>query len=105
MDGEDKEYGYIIDYKDLFQSLEGAVHDYTSGAFQAYDKDDVNGLLTNRLEKDKTLEEAREAIKALCEAVEPPKGPLEYQHYFCGPDTSDKDKLGSLNLNNGSFIN
>ena len=31
LDGEDKEYGYIIDYKDLFKSLEGAVQDYTSG--------------------------------------------------------------------------
>ena len=31
LDGDDKEYGYIIDYKDLFKSLEGAVHDYTSG--------------------------------------------------------------------------
>jgi type I restriction enzyme R subunit len=24
LDGDDKEYGYIIDYKDLFKSLEGA---------------------------------------------------------------------------------
>ena len=34
LDGDDKEYGYIIDYKDLFKSLEGAVHDYTSGALR-----------------------------------------------------------------------
>jgi type I restriction enzyme R subunit len=27
LDGDDKEYGYIIDYKDLFKSLEGAVQD------------------------------------------------------------------------------
>jgi type I restriction enzyme R subunit len=94
LDGEDKEYGYIIDYKDLFQSLEGAVHDYTAGAFDGYDKEDVNGLLTDRLDKAKErLEEAREAIKALCEAVAPPKGTLEYQHFFCGNDTSDKDQL------------
>src|SRR5712664_2696582 len=33
LDGEDKDYGYIVDYKDLFKSLEGAVKDYTSGAF------------------------------------------------------------------------
>ncbi|HEX7537353.1 MAG TPA: restriction endonuclease subunit R, partial [Dermatophilaceae bacterium] len=67
LDGDDKEYGYIIDYKDLFQSLEGAVNDYTSGAFDAYDKEDVMGLLSNRLDKAKEhLEEAREAIKALC---------------------------------------
>ena len=41
LDGDDKEYGYIIDYKDLFKSLEGAVHDYTSGALDGYDKEDV----------------------------------------------------------------
>jgi type I restriction enzyme R subunit len=94
LDGEDKEYGYIVDYKDLFQSLEGAVTDYTSGAFDAYDKEDVMGLLSNRLDKAKEhLEEAREAIKALCEPVAPPKGTLEYQHYFCARDTSDKDAL------------
>ena len=38
LDGDDKEYGYIIDYKDLFKSLEGAVTDYTSGALDGYDK-------------------------------------------------------------------
>ena len=29
-DGEDKPYGYIIDYKDLFKSLNQAINDYTS---------------------------------------------------------------------------
>ena len=43
--------GYIIDYKDLFKSLEGAVTDYTSGALDGYDKDDVSGLLKDRLVK------------------------------------------------------
>ncbi len=33
LDTEDKEYGYIVDYKDLFQSLQAAVQDYTAGAF------------------------------------------------------------------------
>ncbi len=85
LNGDDKEYGYIIDYKDLFRSLEGAVHDYTAGAFDAYDKQDVAGLLSDRLEKGREqLEEAREAVKALFEAVEPPKGQREYLHYFCG---------------------
>ena len=51
LDGDDKEYGYIIDYKDLFKSLEGAVQDYTSGAFDGYDKEDVAGLLKDRLEQ------------------------------------------------------
>ncbi len=57
LDGEDKDYGYIIDYKDLFNSLSDAVKDYTSEAFDGFDKDDVAGLLKDRLEKsqEKTL--------------------------------------------------
>lgn len=85
LDGEDKEYGYIIDYKDLFKSLEQSIKDYTGGAFDGYDKSDVDGLLKDRLEKGRErLEEAREAVKALCEPVQPPKDTLDYQHYFCG---------------------
>ncbi|MFS8541573.1 MAG: HsdR family type I site-specific deoxyribonuclease, partial [Tissierellales bacterium] len=93
LDGEDKEYGYIIDYMDLFKSLEKAVADYTSEAFANYDKEDVEGLLKNRLEKGKErLEEALEKIRALCEPVEPPKGTEEYIKYFCGENQfSTKD--------------
>ncbi|EUA88410.1 putative type I restriction-modification system, R subunit [Mycobacterium ulcerans str. Harvey] len=32
LDGDDKDYGYIVDYQDLFNSLESAIDDYTSGA-------------------------------------------------------------------------
>lgn len=93
LDGEDKEYGYIIDYKDLFHRLEGAIGDYTSGAFDAYEASDVAGLLSDRLEKAKEkLEEARETVKALCEPVLEPKGQKEYIHYFCG-DTAKSDDL------------
>lgn len=94
LDGEDKIYGFIVDYRDLFQSLEGSVHDYTSGALDGYDKADVEGLLTDRLTKAKErLEETRESIKALCEPVVPPKGSLEYIHYFCGNNPEDNDQL------------
>src|SRR5437660_4974514 len=47
LDDEDKDYGYIIYYKDLFKSLERAVNDYTSEAFDGYDREDVAGLLSN----------------------------------------------------------
>ena len=94
LDGEDKEYGYIVDYRDLFKSLEQSVHDYTSEAFDGYDREDVEGLLTDRLEKAKEhLEESREAVKALCEPVEPPKDSAAYLRYFCARDTTDKDAL------------
>ena len=94
LDGDDKEYGYIIDYKDLFKSLEGAVEDYTSGALDGYDKEDVAGLLENRLDKAREdLEEAREAIKALCETVDLPRDSAAYLHYFCARDSGNADQL------------
>jgi type I restriction enzyme R subunit len=94
LDGDDKEYGYIIDYKDLFKSLEGAVGDYTSGALDAYDKEDVKGLLENRLDKAKEdLEDAREAVKALCEPVAPPRGTPAYLHYFCAIESGNAGQL------------
>ena len=92
--GDDKEYGYIVDYKDLFKSLEGAVSEYTSGALAGYDKSDVTGLLNDRLEKgQERLEEAREAIKALCEPVEAPQGTQEYMRYFCAEESGNAAQL------------
>ncbi len=94
LDGDDKDYGYIIDYMDLFDSLRTAFTDYTSGAFDAYEKSDVEGLLKDRLKSGKEkLEEALEAIKALCEAVEPPKDTMAHIKYFCGKDTENPDDL------------
>jgi len=94
IDTEDKEYGYVVDYKDLFKSLEKSVNDYTSEAFEGYDASDVAGLLKNRLEKGKSrLDETRESIKALCEPVEPPRDTLAYLRYFCTPDTENPQAL------------
>jgi type I restriction enzyme R subunit len=85
LDGEDKEYGYIVDYRDLFKKLESAVADYTAGALEGYDKEDVLGLLKDRLEEGKKdLDEAFEIVKALCEPVAPPKDSASYIRYFCG---------------------
>lgn len=91
LDGDDKEYGYIIDYKDLFKSLDKSIKDYTSGAFDNYDEEDVSGLLKDRLEKGRArLDDTLEAMRALIEPVEPPKGQIEFLHYFVGdPEKSD----------------
>ena len=96
LDGDDKEYGYIVDYKDLFQRLEGAIGDYTSGALDGYNQEDVAGLLTDRLEKARDrLEETLETVKALCEPVQLPRDTKDYLHYFCAADTTDKDTLAT----------
>lgn len=94
LDGEDKEYGRIIDYKDLFRSLEQSIKDYTGEALGGFDKEDVAGLLKDRLVMGKErLDEVREQVKALCEGVEPPRDTAAYIRYFCQGQTQDPEIL------------
>ena len=84
IDKEGKDYGYIIDYKDLFKSLQKSITDYTSQAFDNYDEDDVKGLLKDRhTESKERLETALEALIAICEPVHPKDEP-SFIKYFCG---------------------
>jgi len=90
----DKDYGYIVDYRDLFNVMEMAIKDYTSGAFEGYDKEDVEGLLKDRLEEArKKLDEILNKIELLVEDVKPPKGINEYREYFIGDDSEAKQQL------------
>ena len=90
LDGEDKDFGYIVDYKDLFKNL---VNDKGTGALQVYtsELDQSTGgapsevLVQDRLKKGRErLDQVLEALALLCEPVEPPKGELEHIHFFCG---------------------
>jgi type I restriction enzyme, R subunit len=88
-----KEFGYIIDYKNLLDNLNKSITDYTSDAFDAFDAEDVKGLLTDRLVKAKErLEDAIEALHQLCLDVPAPKQIEQFYHYFCG-DPTNKDDL------------
>jgi len=85
LDGEDKDFGYIVDYKDLFKKVENAIAVYTSELDRSAEGADPEVLLQDRLKKGKErLDNAVEALALLCEPVEPPKGELEHIHYFCG---------------------
>ncbi len=90
LDGEDKDFGYIVDYKDLFKNL---VNDKGTGALQVYSSEldhsaggaEPEVLMQNRLKKGKErLDEALEALDLLCEKVLPPRTNLEFIQYFCG---------------------
>ena len=92
LDGDDKTFGYIVDYKDLFKKVQGAISVYTK------ELDDTDGgptpeiVMHDRLTKGRErLEAARETMALLCEPVQPPKGELEYIHYFCGNTESEGD--------------
>lgn len=87
LDSEDKDFGCIIDYKDLFDSLQEAHSDYTNKAFENYEREDIQGLISNKAQKiKKKLEETRDQLRSLCESVKEPKDEMDYIAYFCGND-------------------
>jgi type I restriction enzyme R subunit len=95
LDTEDKQFGYIVDYKDLFKKVENAVAVYTSELdYDQFKKEDCDILLKDRLKSGRErLDNAIEEIVLLCEPVPPPKSKLDFQHYFCGnPENPDELK-------------
>jgi type I restriction enzyme R subunit len=91
-DGEDKDYGYIVDYMDLFRNLQLAISDYTSEAFDGFDKEDVEGLIKNRYDEAKSeMEGTLSSLEALFENVPEPKADTDFIEFFCG-DNSDDDE-------------
>lgn len=105
LDGEDKDYGYIVDYKDLFRSLDKAIKDFTAEAFDGYDEEDVAGLLKDRLKESRSdLDNALEAVRALCEPVKAPRDTKDFIHYFCGEsgvepeDENERNEKEALRL-------
>jgi len=85
LDGDDKDFGYIVDYKDLFKNVEKAIAVYTSELDHSAGGATPEVLMQDRLKKGRErLEGALEVLALLCEPVEPPRGELEHIHYFCG---------------------
>lgn len=96
LDSDDKDFGYIIDYMELFGNVTDAIDVYTSELdSEEFTKEEVNIAMKDRLTMArKRIEEALEQLEALCEAVENPKTDLQYIHYFCG-NTEVADDLKS----------
>jgi type I restriction enzyme R subunit len=87
LDGDDKDYGYIVDFKELFKDVQEAIAVYSSDEL---DIDQGDGGSNNVELKDwlkegkKQLDAAREALRYLCDPVPPPREMEQFLHYFCG---------------------
>ncbi len=87
LDGDDKDYGYIVDFKELFGDVQQAIAVYSSDEL---DIDEGCGGSNNITLKDwlkegkARLDAAREALKYLCEPIPSPREVEQYLHYFCG---------------------
>lgn len=95
LDGADKEYGHIVDFKELFGEVQEAIAVYSSDELAVDDAtgDDGNVRLHDwREEGQRRLEETREALVLLCEPVPAPREVEQFLHYFCG-DVADPNAL------------
>lgn len=95
LDGDDKPFGQIVDFKELFGEVQEAIAVYSSDELDVDEAtgDDGNVSLNDwRDEGRRQLEQAREVIMRLCEPVPSPQDLEQYLHYFCGA-ASDPDAL------------
>jgi type I restriction enzyme R subunit len=87
LDGDDKDYGHIVDFKKLFEDVQEAIAVYSSDEL---DIDQGSGGSNNVELKDwlvegkKQLDAAREALRYLCEPVPLPREMEQFLLYFCG---------------------
>lgn len=92
LDGDDKQFGYIVDYMDLFKKVQGAISVYSSELDHSAGGADPEVILQDRLTKGrKRLDEALEAIYLICEPVPPPRDDDAFRRYFCGNTEIDTD--------------
>ncbi len=90
LDTDDKEHGYIIDYKNLFQCLNDSIRDYTTGAFENYLKSDIEDLLISKMQKaNDVLKERLQQLDELCEPLYPSKELDAFLNYFCNAEPDD----------------
>lgn len=95
VDGEDKEYGYIVDYQNLFECISGAIGDYTSdgAALSGYDKEDIEGYIKEKNKAcRKDLEEAKEQVEALLALVHP-QTREGFFRYFVYDDNAPEEEM------------
>lgn len=92
LDGSDKDFGYIVDYKDLFKKVENAIAVYSSELDHSAGGAAPDVVLESRVTKGRErLDATLEAMALLVEKVEPPKGELEHIRYFCGNTEKAED--------------
>ena len=87
LDGDDKNYGHIVDFKELFGEMQEALAVYNSDELDTDPGDggDNNVHLKDWLDEGKKkLDETREALRYLCEPVALPREVEQFLRYFCG---------------------
>ena len=97
LDGDDKDYGHIVDFKELFGDVQQAIAVYSSDELDIDEGSGPGGgnnvELKNWLVEGKAqLDDSRQALHYLCEPVPQPREVEQFLRYFCG----DAAQAGAL---------
>ena len=98
LDGDDKDYGHIVDFKELFGEVQQAIAVYSSDELDIDEGGDTGGggnnvELKNWLVEGKAqLDDTRQSLHYLCEPVPQPREMEQFLRYFCG----DAAQTGAL---------
>jgi type I restriction enzyme R subunit len=97
LDGDDKDYGHIVDFKALFGDVQQAIAVYSSDELDIDEGSGQSGgnnvELKNWLVEGKAqLDDTRQALHYLCEPVPQPREVEQFLRYFCG----DAAQAGAL---------
>lgn len=100
LDGDDKHYGHIVDFKELFGDVQQAIAVYSSDELDIDEGSETgsggdNVELKSWLVEGKTqLDDTRQALYYLCEPVPQPREVEQFLRYFCG----DAAQAGALDV-------
>jgi len=105
LDGDDKDYGHIVDFKELFGEVQEAIAVYSSDELDIEGGSDAenNVHLKDWLAEGKrALDATREALRHLCEPIALPREVEQFLHYFCG-EAANPDALNDTEALRVSF--
>lgn len=96
LDGADKTAGHIVDYKNLFESVEHSIAVYTteldvdSGGGDDGESPEI--MMQRRLERGRQqLDDALEVAELTVQPVPPPQTEIDYIRHFCGDPENATD--------------
>jgi len=97
LDGDEKSFGHIVDYKNLFNNISEAMIQFTDGAFDGFDREDIEGMLHNKVETTKkNFLDILTSLDALCSGLSLHADGEEIRRYFCGTGNETPEQMTEL---------
>ena len=108
LDGDDKDFGYVVDYKEQFRAVQESVAVYSADELEpspGSSTNDDNVFLHDWLKEGrKQLDETRQALKQLCEPVPQPRELENFLAFFCGDASSPKALADTATLRDSLYV-